>query len=152
MSRRSPILLLDGMTRQPVEAVLVEDVTREEVRRTDALWTPFLRTALTEACANGLLPDDLPEHAHWVWERKWQAASKSSRFLGIECDGAMQALMIARTDKLCRLPEQFGLPLVYVDYLAAAPWNLPELVRQPHFRGGGLALLAAAIQLSRQSG
>ena len=152
MSNRSPVLLLDGQTRQPISADLIEGMTLAEIRRTDALWTPFLKTALADALANGLPLDALPEHAHWQWERKWRVVATSSRFLGIERDGAMQALMIVRTDKACRLPAQFGLPLVYVDYLAVAPWNLPELVPQPRFRRGGLALLAAAVRLSDQIG
>ncbi len=152
MSNRTSILLLKGSTRQPVDASLVEGVTLEEIRRTDALRTPFFRTAFADALATGVSTDALPEHAHWQWERKWRAALKSSQFLGVECEGAMQALMIVRTDKTCRLPDQFGLPLVYVDYLASAPWNLPELVPQPRFRRGGLALIAAALRLSEQIG
>ena len=152
MSERSPLFLLDGITRQPVNADLLEDVTLEDIQRTDALWTPFLRQALTQAFTNGLAPSDLPEHTHWQWERKWRSAAPGSRFLGIECAGEMQAMMSVRTDKTCRLPEQSGLPLIYVDYLAAAPWNLPELVRQPRFRRCGILLISAAIQLSRESG
>ena len=149
---RVPIFLLDGATRQPVNADLVEDITLEDIQRVDASWTPFLRQALRDALAEGLAPDDLPEHSHWQWERKWRSSAPGSQFLGIECETEMQAMMSVRTDKTCRLPEQSGLPLIYVDYLAAAPWNLPELVRQPRLRGGGLALLAAAVRLSRQIG
>ncbi len=152
MKSRQPILLLDGAAWQPVNADLLEDVTLEDIQRTDALWTPFLRQALTQAFVNGLAPGDLPEHTHWQWERKWRFAAAGSQFVGIECEGEMQAMMSVRTDKTCRLPEQFGLPLIYVDYLAAAPWNLPELVRQPRFRRCGILLISAAIQLSRESG
>ena len=149
---RSPLLLLDGITRQPVEATLIEDVSQEEVRQTDALWKPFLRQMLQDARAQGLSPDDLPEHAHWVWERKWRAAAGSSQFLGVECGGEMQALMVIRADKACRIPDQAGLPLIYVDYLAAAPWNLAGMVVRPRFRGCGYVLIIEAIRLSRQKG
>ena len=149
---RLTLFLLDGVTRQPVSGFLVEDVTLEDIRRTDALWASSLRQALAEAFASGLGQNDLPEHLHWQWERKWHSSPAGSRFLGIEHDGEMQALMSVRTDKTCRLPEQSGLPLIYVDYLAAAPWNLPELVHQPRFRRGGFTLLVAAARLSRQMG
>lgn len=152
MSERTPIVLLDGATRQPVEAVLIEDVSEADVRRTDTLWKPFLRQSLQDAYTRGLLPNDLPEHTHWIWDRKWQAASRYSQFLGIECAGEMQALMVVRTDKLCRLPTQRGLPLIYVDYLAAAPWNLTEIASPPRFSRCGLILIAAAIRLSSQRG
>ena len=149
---RTPIFLLDGAARQPVSADLVESLTLEDVQRVDASWTPFLRQALRDALANGLALDDLPEHSHWQWERKWRSSAAGSRFLGIECEGEMQAMMSVRTDKTCRLPDQSGLPLIYVDYLAAAPWNLPGVAGQSRFRRGGLALLVAAVQLSRESG
>lgn len=152
MSQRTPIVLLDGATRQPVEAILIEDVSEADVRRTDTLWKPFLRQSLQDAYTRGLLPNDLPEHAHWIWERKWRAASSQSHFLGIECAGEMQALMVVRTDNICRLPVQRGLPLIYVDYLAAAPWNLTEVISPPRFRRCGLVLIAAAIRLSIRRG
>ena len=149
---RSPTFLLDGVTRRPVNADLVEGLTLQDVQGVDASWTPFLRQALREALADGLAPNDLPEHSHWQWERKWRSSAAGTQFLGIECEAEMQALMSARIDKTCRLPEQSGLPVVYVDYLAAAPWNLLELVRQPRFRRGGFGLLVAAVRLSRQIG
>jgi hypothetical protein len=149
---RQPTLLLDGAARQPVPADLVEGLTLEDVERVDAFWTPFLRQALRDALVDGLSPDDLPEHSHWQWERKWRFAAAGTRFFGIECEGETQAMMSVRADKIGRLPEQSGLPLLYVDYLAAAPWNLPELVRRPRLRGSGLALLGAAVRLSRQIG
>lgn len=152
MTSRQPILLLDGAARQPVPAELVEELTLEDIQRVDASWTPFLRQALRNARANGLTLNDLPEHSHWQWERKWHSAAAGSQFLSIECEGETQAMMSVRTDKTCRLPEQSGLPLIYVDYLAAAPWNLPGLMGQSRFRRGGLALLVAAVQLSRESG
>ena len=152
MRERAPIVLLDGATKAPVEAVLIEDVTVQEIRQADETWAPFLRQALRDDAARGLPPGYLPEHAHWVWERKWRSATPASRFFGIECEGEMQALMAVRIDKTCRLPEHQGLPLVYVDYLAAAPWNLPEIAVQPRFRRCGLILISAAIQLSHEEG
>ncbi len=53
MSERSPILLLDGATRQPVAAVLIEDVSTEEIRQTDALWKPYLEMTGVQAQALG---------------------------------------------------------------------------------------------------
>ena len=152
MSERSPILLLDGATKAPVEAVLIENVTVQEIRQADTAWEPFLRQSLRDAALRGLPPADLPEHSHWVWERKWRAATPASRFFGIECEDEMQALMIARTDKTCRLPEQDGLPLIYVDYLASAPWNLPEVAAVSRFRRCGFVLIRAAVQLSQREG
>ncbi len=152
MSERSPILLLDGAGREPIEAVLIDGVTAEEIRAADNAWIPFSFAAIREAWTRGVLPDDLPQHWHWEWARKLRSATAASRFFGIECGGEMQGLMAIRTDRTCRLPGQSGLPLVYVDYLAMAPWNLPGLVTQPRFRRGGIRLIAAAVQASRDQG
>ena len=150
VSERSPILLLDGATRETVAATLVDGVSAEEVRAADAAWKPFSAAALRAALARAVPPEDLP--GNWEWERKMRAATPASRFFGIECAGEMQALMAIRMDKIARLPEQAGLPLVYVDYLAAAPWNQPILVSPPRYRGAGTVMMTAAIQASRETG
>lgn len=152
MSERSPILLLDGVTREPVAATLVDGVSAEEVRAADAAWIPFSFAAMREALGRGVSPDDLPENWHWEWERKLEAATEAGRFFGIECGAEMQALMAIRRDKTCRLPEQVGQPLVYVDYVATAPWNQPGLVTQPRYRGCGRFLVTAAIEASLKLG
>lgn len=69
----------------------------------------------------------------------------------IECDGETQGLMIVDLVKTCRSPHVKNKPLVYVDYLEAAPWNRESLT-VPRFRGVGSVMLAAAIQLSRDEG
>ena len=42
--------------------------------------------------------------------------------------------------------------VLYVDYLATAPWNRPSIENPPRFRGVGVTLLAAAVQLSKDEG
>jgi hypothetical protein len=141
------------LTREPVEATLIDGVTVAEMEATDRVWQPYMRRAVREALARGVPPDQLPEHKHWEWTRKARRMTAQSRVIGIECHGDMQALMLVITGgKVCRLEEQSGKPLVYVDYLAAAPWNLPGLVAASRFRLCGSVLITAAIRLSRQNG
>ncbi len=45
-----------------------------------------------------------------------------------------------------------GKPLVYVDYIATAPWNLRSLTDTPRYRGVGKVLIEAAITFSRDCG
>lgn len=118
----------------------------------DLQWSPFLTQALADAIARGIPRYDLPEHRHWEWERKARAMNADSLAISVEAGSETQGLMIIRTDKVCRLPEQLGKPLVYVDYLAAAPWNLPELVQTPRLRKSGTRLLEAAIRYSEEIG
>ena len=135
---------------------MIKGVTLEEIQAADDSWLPFLRAFIQKAHAGGVPSEDLPEHSHWRWERKWRAATAASRFFGIECDGEMQGLMAVRLDKRCRLPKQVGQPLVYVDYLAAAPWNdavmLARIAELPRLSRVGSALLRSAIHLSVDNG
>ena len=55
-----------------------------------------------------------------------------------------------------RIPSQLRKPLVYVDYLAAAPWNIKPLMRalgkDIKFAGIGTRLIEAAVRLSMDEG
>ena len=98
--------------------------------------------------------NDLPENPHWDWKRKQSSATiaEGSHSFGVEYDGMMQGLCLVRTDKRCRLTTKAGEHMVYVDYIATAPWNLPKLAPNPLYRGAGLILMAAAIQWSKEKG
>lgn len=62
--------------------------------------------------------------------------------LAIECNGETQGLMLLKTDgHFAMLPEQLDKPLVYVTYLASAPWNLPGVLEQPRFSGVGTVMM-----------
>jgi hypothetical protein len=65
----------------------------------------------------------------------------------------MQGLMMVKTAGCAaRLPPDGGQPLVYVDYLEVAPWNLRALTNTPRFGGIGVRLIEAAVRLSRDEG
>ena len=52
----------------------------------------------------------------------------------------------------CRLPEQEGQALIYVDYIEVAPWNLKTLMlglgEGPRFNAIGSRLIEAAVRRS----
>jgi hypothetical protein len=58
----------------------------------------------------------------------------------------MKVETVARS---CRLPEQQGKPLVYIDYIEAAPWNIKQLMeplgKPQQYRGVGSRLFEAAV-------
>jgi hypothetical protein len=114
----------------------------------DLQWQPFLVQAVMDALLRGVPRYDLPENKHWEWERKARAMQKGSVSFSIVAQKETQALMIARSDKHCRLSQQVGLPLLYVDYLATSPWNLPGLVVAPRFRRCGAVLMRTALRHS----
>lgn len=132
----------------PVAATLVSDLSVAEMAAVDTEWLPFLQRAVADAVARGVSRYDLPEHKHWEWERKGRAMGSESAAFGVVAGSEMQAVMIVRTDKTCRLLEQSGEPMVYVDYLATAPWNLAGMVAVPRYKKCGRRLIQAAIGFS----
>jgi hypothetical protein len=154
VSDSSTVFLRRGDSGAVVEAILRDGLSLEEVMEAEALWQPFLAQALERAQGGGATFFDLPEHKHWDWLRKARHALVRQNFqlMGLQCDGEMQGMMILRTDHVSRLPESPGEPLLYVDYLATAPWNLRSLTLMPCFVGVGRVLVSIAVQESRARG
>src|SRR5258708_6064252 len=96
----------------------------------------------------------LPQHCHWNWAQKAMPFdSARHRVLAIETAEQVQGLMwVWLRDYKARLAPALGLPIVYVDYLEAAPWNTREYTTSPRFRGVGTRLLQAAVMQSRDAG
>lgn len=150
----SPVLLIERATNEVVLATLVEDVPLEQLKEVDRIWRPALEEIVQRLKEEGVPSEKLPKHGHWKWNEKGKYAREfplTYRFFGIRVDGRMEALMMTAVDpvKVARIESQRNKPLVYVDYIESAPWNLPNLVSAPRFKGAGTVLLSAAIQQSR---
>ena len=153
MSERTAVYLKDRKTGQLVEATLIDGVTRDEVERAEAAWKPFLDQQIKRMQIEGVPRNLWPQHRHWDWRRKQEAIELylAYRMFGIECNSEMQGLMLASTaGKNARIDSQRGKPLVHVDFLAAAPWNLGSIVDEPRYSLVGSILLATAIHLSME--
>jgi hypothetical protein len=152
MSTVSPIHLLDRKTGLLVEAHLIDGLTREDVEKAEAIWKPFLDKHIKRMEEAGIPKNQWPQHRHWNWREKYDVAEReylSHHILGIECQSQIQGLMLVLTaGKNSLIEGQRGKPIVYVHFLAAAPWNLASIVGEPHFSLVGSILLAAAIHLS----
>ena len=149
MSKRSPISLVDAATRNPIDAVLVDEVSDDELRAADQAWVRIRYQVALAAINRG---EQHAPHTHWEWQNKTGPARNSRRILGVEQEGEMQALIALCLDRKCRLSEQVGSPLVYVDYIETAPWNLKRYTDQPRFRGCGLHLIRASVEVSLDAG
>lgn len=136
------VYLIEAASSELVEAVLNTRLTAEQVAAAEAVWAEPRRT----------LPD--PEHAHWDWVRKAPLLSNP----GVACFGVLHAgdvqglMMIAEAGHVARLPTQYGSPLVYVDFLEAAPWNQTDWPGGPRYRGAGSRLVCAAVHASLAAG
>src|SRR6267154_6515909 len=95
-----------------------------------------VRGPAMEAYCEGRTALNKPEDHHWDW--KWKA-DEWRPLLGyhsfaIVCENDLQGLMLVSDFKSARLRVQFGKPVVYVEFVATAPWNRPELQKPPRFR------------------
>lgn len=94
---------------------------------------------------------DVQDH-HWDWRTKCPAPSdEQSRIFSLLNAGDVEAVMLVRLDKRSRSLGEAG-PIVYVDYLAVAPWNRKKIQDPQRFRHLGTVLLGAAVELSRALG
>ncbi len=151
MSERSVVQIKDRRAGKLVEATLIDGVTSDDVELAEAQWQPYIEEQLARMLAEGVPKEQWPQHVHWNWREKQKAFEGilAYRMFGIECASEMQGLMLCVTaGKTCRIESQKGKPLVYVHFLAAAPWNLPSIARKPRFSLVGTVLIAVAIQLS----
>ena len=151
MSSKNTVYLKDRRSGQFLEATLIDGITKNDVVAADAQWKPFLQEQIKRMQHEGVPRDKWPQHRHWDWRDKQEVTEGylAYQMFGIECESQMQGLMLVTTaGHACRITSQIGKPLIYISFLAAAPWNLPSIVSEPRFSLAGSVLLAAAINLS----
>jgi hypothetical protein len=115
-------------------------LTQGHVEQINTFWRSILREAQQ--------PD-----ISWDWLYKLRLAVGDSRYEAhaIEFDELLQGVMLLETQwHRSRLPERS--PLVYVEYLASAPWNRRPVEDPPYLVGVGRALLLLARQRSVELG
>jgi hypothetical protein len=95
-----------------------------------------------------LLETEQPDR-YWMWDYKLRQSSREKRFeaYAIEVDRLTQGLMFLET-QWHRSHDSQHSSLVYIEAIAAAPWNRKGLEDPPYFRGVGKALLFFARQRS----
>lgn len=154
MASVSTIYLLDPSADQPVEAELRDAIEQQQLDDWEQIWCPALNATLVELLKQGAGPSQWPQSWHWDWKKKIARVQGLLAFAGfsVVAQGVTQGLMQVDLTKAAREPSQNGKPLVYVEYLEAAPWNRPELGSVPRLRGVGSALLSAAMHFSVEEG
>jgi hypothetical protein len=132
-----------------VDGELVEGIDEPYARKVDSSWLTHMAAIEAQAASRGET-FARPEHWHWQWGNKVKELCHliSCPTFAIECEGKVQGMMTVVTDGyFCRLDEQRKAPLVYVWFVATAPWNLPA-AGSGTYRGIGYTFLSTAIQMS----
>lgn len=145
----SRVYLRKTATNELVEASLLDEVADQHLLMWKNSWKPVMRS---HSANRGLR--NSPEDSHWDWKQKaasWRPLLGYHSF-AITCQGGLQGMMLVSDLKSARLQLQFGKPIVYVEFLATAPWNRPEIQKPVRYRGVGTVMIAAAVELSWELG
>jgi len=150
------------------ELVLVSDPSDKHLEYVKNEWTPILEAFKDRAflAYRALPPQDQSQSsfqdklglfgapdAHWDWTYKRNNMSGLSHRMYAVLDGeSVEALMRVDLSKQSRLDKTPLTPIVYVDYLAIAPWNRRPIQQPPRFNGLGTVLLGTAVSLSNNEG
>jgi hypothetical protein len=142
--------LLNRTTGEFEPAGVYRNIDESNLSDFEQEWQPLLherRDALQSAAE---IEAANVQDAHWDWRAKAdvRAQSLAHESFAIEANGMTQGLLFAKTAAFGRLREQQGLDLVYVEYIATAPWNRAGFTPTPLYKGVGRILLATAISLS----
>jgi hypothetical protein len=148
------IEIFDNERRDLVPAVFHDEMRPEQFLAAEASWGPARTAALKRMLDAGVLLAELPQHSHWNWSRKASRLNLLAyRGFGIECDGLWQGLMLTvSVGHLVRSAPDQNKPLVYIDFLESAPWNVKPLVESPKYSGVGVQLVEAAVRQSLGDG
>lgn len=142
---------------------VVEGLDQEHIDYMAQQWRPIMDRQRDAALREyALLPEPrdpdswqkmlekygIPDH-HWDWERKCAMPVGANRSVyGLLNGDHLEAAMLLAFDQTARLAP-VGQPLIYVDYLAIAPWNRSPIQKPERFRRLGSLLLGAAVEISR---
>ncbi len=148
----TPIYLLDVVQDAPAPAELLDAITEQQLADWETEWVPELFKAMQRLRRSGIERKLWPESRDWDWRRKAAVLQGMLAYPGfsVVCEGVTQGMMILDTTmKRCRIEEQRGRSLVYVEFIENAPWNRRELFDPPRYRGVGSVLIRAAVVLSQ---
>ncbi len=153
------VLIYDRKKQGFVPAIFHDDVTASQLVEAETQWKPIRDLAVQRLRASGKTVAEIQrliQHAHWDWARKagpLLAGLDAIRYFGIEVDGQWQGLvMLDLASQFAQLEPDRGKPLVYVEFLEVAPWNIAPLVTEPRYGIVGTRLVESAVRQSISEG
>lgn len=161
----SQYVLKNLYTRAHEDATLYHAISDQHINHVEEHWKPLLLEHLdvlkkkhkfgtTEFDRDALFKDQGESNiqdAFWDWGKKHNVFSKTFGYSGcaLLCNGMTQGLGYFDTlEKYkSRISTDTVLGVVYVEFIATAPWNRSQIVKQ-QYAGTGLALIHHAINIS----
>jgi len=133
------INLIRGQDNQTVAGILC-DARQKHQNDFNTIW----KSQLIQAGAED-------QYWDWAFKERVYGALPGAEMYAIEYDDLTQGLMLIATIGHRSWLEPSRL-LIYIRYLAAAPWNRSTIQPLPAFRGVGRALMIFARQRSLELG
>lgn len=149
----------------PCRLEIVSGPTSEQVSFVSREWVPRLLAAHERALlAFRTLPEEERSDAAWEIEKgrfgcqdydwDWQRKSRdqSGTILVLQSGVEVEALVQTSLNETSRIKESYGQPIVYIEYVATAPWNRREIQPKPRFFGLGKLMIGVAVNISQNEG
>lgn len=148
--------LIHAETNEGRNAELYHPIEEKHLNQCESQWIPFIEARLKRPI-DELTSEELERlHLrgwHWSWRNKVEERNEREwRSFALVCEEETQGLMLAKLRVSCRLEENNGQELIYIDLVATAPWNRPAFVDVPRYKGVGSMMIKAAIELSNEEG
>ena len=143
------IKLLDVRNLKYVDAILYNSIEPHNIDDFVDKWLPIFNSSRNRLKRQGIIIED----AHWDWNYKVairQGILAYEQFV-IEVESETQGMMIINTTNYTSRIEK-SKPLVYIEYLAVAPWNRKIIVSNPKYKLVGSLLFFQAIGESIDKG
>ena len=144
------VQLIDGRTVGGyVQAILLTDATASCLVEVERSWKSARERAALALSQAGISF----EHSDWDWQNKIETVeSGKHRIVAVESESLVQGLLAALALPRSSAILPGGDPILYVDYLEVAPWNLKGQPTKPQFVGVGSLLIASSVLLSLEAG
>ena len=149
--------VVDSTTGQEVPVELHDELSPGVLLDIETQWSS-VRTELRRKLDAANVPRaQQPQSLHWDWGEKSLLLSlfkkpDSFRVFALRRQAAWEGAMVTlRGEVLTRLAPDCGKPLIYVDYVEAAPWNwtVKEAQQVRKYKAVGAVLLRAAVAQSQ---
>ena len=138
-SPKSRLKLIRGLDAVPVGATLFTDLDENDFDTLESQW--------------GRSRDAHAEHGHWDWTNKsGELLLPSRKAMAVEVEEEFQAVMLlVVAGRFSRGPDS-GAPVVYVDFVEVAPWNIRGDTTPGRYIGVGTHMIREAARLSVELG
>lgn len=152
-----PIEILSREKNEFVPATMLTGLAATDLVVIENEWRPERSLVMQKLLAAGIQRHRWPQSLHWNWSKKAPMLHLlENQGFGIVCDNQWQGVVLTKSTPLhvCRLGDEKGKPLVYVDFVEIAPWNwvIPDIGQQGRYKSVGSTLLWRAVKHSEEEG